>query len=319
LEYDGDSLSALCFNCHEQDGFMAATQHSPVAEGDCIACHRPHASDNEALLIAPLAGGALCFECHDDRKADFEMEYLHAPAEESCTECHDPHSAEAEYMLKEAGGALCASCHREATPEIYETIDNAKVVHSPVSGGQCVKCHRPHSSRYVSLLADSMAELCFSCHTELGGMIKESANRHGPVKTGDCTACHNVHGSQFPRLLARYYPEEFYSSYDKNKYDLCFGCHNPEIARTRSTNSLTDFRDGEFNLHFFHVNNEKGRVCTACHDAHASNQAKHIRYEVPFGAWSYPVSLTKTLTGGRCVVGCHAPKEYDRKQAKIVR
>jgi predicted CXXCH cytochrome family protein len=319
LAYEGETLSALCFNCHEQDGFMAASQHAPVAEGDCIACHRPHSADNRALLIAPVAGGTLCFQCHEDRKEDFEMEYLHAPAEESCVECHDPHSAQAEYMLKEAGGALCAKCHREATPEIYEAIDGAKVEHPPVSEGQCVKCHRPHSSNHAALLADSMAELCFSCHTEVGGIVKESKNRHGPVKTGDCTACHNVHGSQFSRLLARYYPAEFYSDYDQNKYDLCFGCHNPDIARTRSTTSLTDFRDGDYNLHFFHVNNAKGRVCTACHDAHASNQAKHVRYEVPFGAWSYPVSLTKTLTGGRCVVGCHAPKEYDRQQPKIGR
>lgn len=319
LEYEGDSLSALCFNCHEQDGFMQATQHSPVAEGDCIACHRPHSADNESLLIAPVAGGALCFECHDDRKNDFEMEYVHAPVEESCTECHDPHSAKAEYMLKAEGGDLCATCHRDATPEIYEAIDNAKTKHAPVDEGHCVKCHRPHSSQYPSLLAGATESLCLSCHTDLAEVIAESKNRHGPVKTGDCTACHNVHGSQYDRLLARYYPVDFYSAYDNNKYDLCFGCHNRDIARTKKTTTLTGFRDGDYNLHFFHVNNEKGRVCTACHDAHASNQAKHIRYEVPFGAWSYPVSLTKTVTGGRCVVGCHAPKEYDRKLPKIIR
>lgn len=319
LEYDGDTLSGLCFNCHEQDGFMADTKHSPVEEGDCIACHNPHSSDNGSLLIAPLEGGELCFECHDDLKEDFEMEYIHAPVEESCTGCHDPHSGQAQFMLKESGGALCASCHKEYTPEIYEAIDNAKTEHPPVSDGECVRCHRPHSSNQPALLVDAMEGLCFSCHDELGEIIAESTNRHGPVKTGDCTACHNVHGSQFSRLLVRYYPVEFYSSYDKNKYGLCFGCHNRDIARMARTASLTDFRDGDYNLHYFHVNNEKGRVCTACHDAHASSQAKHVRYEVPFGAWSYPVNLTKTVTGGRCVVGCHAPKEYDRKQPKIER
>jgi predicted CXXCH cytochrome family protein len=80
---------------------------------------------------------------------------------------------------------------------------------------------------------------------------------------------------------------------------------------------LTSFRDGSYNLHFFHVNNEKGRTCTACHDPHASDQAKHIRYEVPFGAWSYPINFTKTPTGGRCVVGCHAPKKFDRQNPQL--
>jgi predicted CXXCH cytochrome family protein len=319
LVYAGESVSALCFSCHDQEMFMAATQHSPVAEGDCLACHRPHSSENAALLLVPAAGGALCFECHEDLKEDLAMEYVHAPAEESCTECHDPHSAQAAYMLKEAGGALCAGCHREATPEVYEAIDNATAEHPPVSEGRCVACHRPHSSNYASLLADSTEKVCLSCHTDLGEGINASKNRHGPVKTGDCTACHNVHGSKYDRLLARYYPVDFYSAYDENKYDLCFGCHNRDIARTKRTETLTGFRDGSYNLHFFHVNNSKGRTCTACHDAHASNQAKHIRDEVPFGAWSYPINLTKTATGGSCVVGCHAPKKYDRQNPQILK
>jgi predicted CXXCH cytochrome family protein len=319
LNYGGESLSGLCFACHEEGMFAKSNQHAPVAEGDCVACHRPHSSENQALLIAPVAGGALCFECHEDRKEDFEMEYVHAPVEESCTECHDPHSAGAEYMLKESGGALCATCHADATPEIYEAINTAKVEHPPVSKGECVRCHRPHSSRYPSLLGDAMEQLCVACHTELGEIIAGSSNRHGPVKTGDCTACHNVHGSLYTKLLARFYPTEFYSGYDDHKYDLCFGCHNPDIARSKRTVTLTGFRDGDYNLHYFHVNNEKGRVCTACHDAHASSQAKHIRYEVPFGAWSYPVNLTKTATGGTCVVGCHAPKSYDRQQPLLAR
>jgi predicted CXXCH cytochrome family protein len=68
-----------------------------------------------------------------------------------------------------------------------------------------------------------------------------------------------------------------------------------------------------------HVNKDKGRTCTACHDPHASNQAKHVRYEVPFGAWSYPINLTTTATGGSCVVGCHAPKKYDRQNPLMAR
>jgi predicted CXXCH cytochrome family protein len=216
-------------------------------------------------------------------------------------------------MLKEEGGKLCAMCHRDYSPKIYEAIDTAEVKHPPVDSGACVDCHRPHSSQYASLLKNSMEKLCFSCHDELGETVGASQYRHGPVQTGDCTACHNVHGSKFTKLLARLYPLTFYIAYAPENYDLCFGCHNKEIAKNRTTESLTNFRDGDYNLHYFHVNNEKGRTCTACHDPHASNQPKHIRYEVPFGDWwSYPINITKTETGATCVVGCHAPKGYDR-------
>ena len=54
-------------------------------------------------------------------------------------------------------------------------------------------------------------------------------------------------------------------------------------------------------------------ACKACHEVHAGSQLKHIRNEVPFGdMWSYPISFTKTDTGGGCVVGCHKPLDYDR-------
>jgi predicted CXXCH cytochrome family protein len=317
LIHDGDSLASLCFGCHDQDAFMRDSRHSPVEEGDCMACHRPHSSENKALLTAPLDGGALCFECHDYLKEDFEMEYIHAPVEEGCTECHDPHGGAGVPLLREPGGELCAMCHRDYTPEIYEAIDTAKTEHPPVAQGECVICHRPHSSNNASLLADKMTSLCVSCHDALGAVLAANENLHGPVEDGDCAACHNVHGSLFDKLLARFYPVEFYSAYDQNKYDLCFECHNPDIARTRRTETLTGFRDGGYNLHYFHVNNEKGRTCTACHDPHASSQAKHIRDEVPFGAWSYPINLTRTPTGGRCVVGCHAPKKYDRQNPQM--
>ena len=69
-------------------------------------------------------------------------------------------------------------------------------------------------------------------------------------------------------------------------------------------------------MHYLHVNKEvKGRSCKACHEPHASSQMKHIRESVPFGSvnWELPVTYTKTDDGGSCVVGCHAPKEYNRR------
>ncbi|MFN2366616.1 MAG: cytochrome c3 family protein, partial [Desulfurivibrionaceae bacterium] len=146
LIYDGDSLASLCFGCHDEEMTMGESRHPPVEEGDCLACHLPHSSDNRALLTATMEGGALCFECHDYLKEDFEKEYLHAPVEDSCTECHDPHSGAARPLLREPVAELCAGCHRDYTPEVYEAIDTAKTEHPPVALGECVVCHRPHSS-----------------------------------------------------------------------------------------------------------------------------------------------------------------------------
>ena len=96
---------------------------------------------------------------------------------------------------------------------------------------------------------------------------------------------------------------------------MCFGCHNKEVATKEFTETLTDFRNGKLNLHFLHVNREKGRSCKACHEVHAGSQEKHIAKDVPYGKsnWMLPINYTKTETGGSCVVGCHKVKPYDRK------
>lgn len=310
---DGKSVSTLCFNCHDVTIFDKKFQHGPVGAGDCIACHNPHAADVEKLLIAPKADGKLCFQCHADRRDSFNLKEVHKPVKEDCGLCHDPHSSDHKMQLHKEPSNLCKSCHEKKNPEIFKAAADSEFKHVPVNEGRCPECHRPHSSNYKPLLVNTMEKLCFQCHVDLGDEVEESKFRHGPVKTGDCTACHTkIHGSSFVKLLGRSFPMNFYDSYNATKYDLCFGCHNKDIAKKKTTDELTNFRDGQYNLHFLHVNRKKGRTCTACHGAHASSQAKHIREEVPFGGWAYPIQFTKTKNGGTCIVGCHAPKTYDR-------
>ncbi|MBU2620384.1 MAG: hypothetical protein KKE83_11945 [Proteobacteria bacterium] len=317
LRGNGSSVSSLCFNCHAAAVFTKSHRHGPVGAGDCIACHRPHAGKHKNLLIASPEKAELCFQCHQERKNEFSMKNVHKPVNENCNKCHDPHSSDSRFQLHKKSSALCAECHEKLSPAVYSDIKTATFKHAPVDQGKCTECHRAHSSNEKALLKDNTTKMCFSCHDELGDTVIGSKSKHGPVQTGDCMACHKVHGSKFSRMLVRYYPEEFYKEYSPENYDLCFGCHNKEIAKNKFTSTLTNFRDGEYNLHFYHVNMKKGRNCVACHDAHASSQAKHIRKEVPFGSWSYPITMTKTETGGTCVVGCHAPKTYDRKNPKI--
>src|SRR3712207_4444732 len=86
------------------------------------------------------------------------------------------------------------------------------------------------------------------------------------------------------------------------------------MAKVERTATATGFRDGDRNLHFLHVNRaEKGRTCRACHDAHSSSVANHMRESVPFGDWALPVGFQPTADGGSCTPGCHLPVSYSRK------
>ena len=308
----GKSLQDLCFICHENSIVKHKYLHGPVAVGDCVACHRPHASHNEFLLIAPPDKGAVCFECHRERLEEFKRKHVHKPVGEDCGKCHDPHGTDYKAQLISPQPKLCKDCHAKIHPEVFKDIATAKYDHKPVKEGHCTACHTPHSSNFRAQLKKSLPGLCFSCHVDLGDYVKECKFYHGPVQEGDCDACHKPHGSLFTKLLNKYFPPEFYTPYDEHKYDLCFECHNKDIARDQRTTTLTNFRNGDYNLHYLHVHRQKGRSCKACHDPHASVQPKHIRLEVPFGAWSYPIHFKTTKTGGSCVVGCHKPQKYDR-------
>lgn len=294
----------LCLQCHDASHFNKEFVHGPVAGGDCNVCHNPHASDNVKQLVE--APEKLCYTCHVEKADIPSFRHQHESVEENCTNCHNPHSNTNKMLLANDVPQLCFDCHGDLTDHAVE--------HPPAAAGQCDKCHQTHGSDNPKLFIMPAEDLCLSCHEEHKQYIDSQANKHGPIKDGDCNACHSAHGSENYRILKKNFPEEFYMPYDTENFAMCFECHNRSIALDSATKTLTDFRDGDRNLHFLHVNKEKGRSCKACHDPHATNQAKHIRTSVPFGSmdWELPVTYTKFEDGGKCVVGCHAPKEYHR-------
>jgi predicted CXXCH cytochrome family protein len=303
------STSSLCFNCHENVMTTQEFVHKPVADGDCIVCHNPHASSNDFLLESNRL--TLCFSCHEDRKVDFERKFVHEPAKESCEYCHNPHASQFANHLKEGGNDLCAECH----DEFVEEFNKSESKHTAIIEKGCIGCHSPHSSDNDKGLRVDKKDLCFTCHESMKRKIAESQYLHGPVEEGDCNACHDPHATNFAKHLVKDFPEKFYFPYKISNYAMCFLCHNKEIATEEFTDTLTDFRNGKLNLHFLHVNREKGRSCKACHEVHAGNQEKHIAFEVPYGKskWMLPIKYTKTPTGGTCNVGCHKEKPYDRE------
>lgn len=312
FQLKGSSQQDLCFNCHDSKLIKQSNLHTPLKGGDCIVCHNAHSSPNKKLL--PMPSEKLCFSCHADVEKGLKKKYVHKPVKENCQECHDPHASSQKAQLRKVQNEMCIDCHKSIHPKTTQSITQAKFPHQPVQKGECSSCHGVHFTDFEKLLKAPLKEICFTCHKDLGEKVKTSKFFHGPVVQNDCAACHETHGSPYPRILRNYFPVEFYIPYRTENYAICFDCHNKDLALNAKTLELTDFRNGDRNLHFIHVNKEKkGRSCKACHEAHSGNQSKHIRQEVPYGKmWSYPIQFTKTPTGGTCVVGCHKPFSYDR-------
>jgi len=319
-----EPVQVLCFRCHDRKLITGAYVHGPAAAGACAICHSAHESDEPHLLVTKV--NETCFNCHMDKAEDMQKAFLHKPAAESCANCHSPHASDFPFQLKaKKERDLCELCHDDKV----KLAATAKNKHGALKGErQCLGCHNPHGSDFPRLLNAKPMDLCFGCHNkplkreedgteimDIKTKIESSKILHGPIKQADCSSCHNTHGSDNFRMLRKYFPPKFYAPYDPKNYGLCFNCHANTLVETRVTDTLTGFRNGKQNLHYVHVHKQvKGRTCRACHDAHGTNNPRHIRDGVPFGGWQLPINYTKTETGGRCAPGCHQEFGYDRER-----
>ncbi len=317
----GGEGAGMCNSCHDSVTKGMTHQHGPVAVGECLVCHTPHQSENKGLLVDSRR--ELCLGCHIDVEQSMKTAIaVHQPVGEDCAGCHDPHGGTAQFFLPAEGSELCLQCHGD----FIQQTKTAAYPHAPMTEGKgCRNCHAPHASNKTGLLSTDTSDLCLSCHNQIipreegdidnvAEQITEAQFLHGPVRDKNCAACHQAHGSDHASILKKEFPRDFYASYKEGAYDLCFECHDRTIALAEMS-EVTGFRNGNRNLHFVHVNREKGRTCRACHAEHASNQPNHVRSEVPFGRWMMKVDFKKTDTGGTCETGCHVPYSYDRVSA----
>jgi predicted CXXCH cytochrome family protein len=315
------TVARLCERCHET-GKGVLFLHGPAAVGECTICHDSHSAERDNLLLDEPTN--LCFGCHTTTREELgQFEFVHEPARNDCVGCHDPHGADNMQMVKAGAPELCYSCHAD----IKHTAETSAHKHSAVTSKDgCLHCHTPHASTVQFILKDAPMALCESCHdkpvsTQDGRpiasfteQVRDKKSLHGPVAQKDCSGCHATHGSEYFRLLVKDYPPMFYAPFSIDNYALCFSCHPQSLVLTRQTADLTDFRNGDLNLHYVHVNKERrGRTCRSCHATHASDLPKHVRQSVPYGVWELPINYHKTETGGGCQPGCHAPLPYDRQ------
>jgi predicted CXXCH cytochrome family protein len=131
--------------------------------------------------------------------------------------------------------------------------------HAPVSAGECTKCHSPHRSKIVKLLALESPDICFTCHKEIKTKI-EKEKAHQPARR-DCLRCHKPHISQEPSLLAQ------------PQHTVCGECH--------------DLKGSSFST--AHIGIDPAVMnCMNCHSPHASKDPKLFKDNMhpPFAARS---------------------------------
>ncbi len=307
------------------DGCHAAVinrkvMHDPVAQGKCLDCHAYE--DVSRHRFKPLASPD-CTTCHKQMVPKLgETWSTHPPARDNCMVCHDPHGSNLNNQLRLAVPDLCISCHRN----VKDLVAGSPVVHGAMKQDQaCSNCHDPHLSKLQKLEKKAQPQQCLDCHdrplqtpdgrtlTDMATLLKDNPEHHGPIRLGACTACHEPHASKELKLLAAAYPPDFYAKFDADLYRLCFACHTPDLVLKPEASAPTGFSDGKRNLHWLHVNQEKGRTCRACHEVHASRQPFHIRDSVPFGpgGWSIKIKFTQTPSGGTCRTDCHLERSYN--------
>jgi predicted CXXCH cytochrome family protein len=185
-----DSTGALCARCHQAQTALAGGPHDyrqaiaawPDAarqrKDECLACHRPHGSQETGLFqFAGATGGADagCRVCHASHRWDVVggSAALHPretppdmphgdlplvaggdgePASIGCKTCHDPHAdfAANPSMLRLGGDAplnsLCATCHVETRTLALTGHGSIGLSSAGLDARTCGPCHVVHGS-----------------------------------------------------------------------------------------------------------------------------------------------------------------------------
>ena len=124
-----DGSLDLCLSCHSgMENLVSEKNRLPYVHGiifgkGCVACHSPHASDQQYMLRKPV--NQLCLGCHPVLPGGLQGHPvaghpLSGPTEHrrpghklTCVGCHDPHGSNYQYLLVETklGARLCRECH----------------------------------------------------------------------------------------------------------------------------------------------------------------------------------------------------------------
>ena len=207
--------AAMCLACHSDIGDAARAAKVPHAamDGDCTACHVPHASRQPRLVKLP-AGGA-CVECHADQ-APGKGEIAHgAVMRWGCQACHEPHGGANPKLLRANEAELCLSCHDAKKLEPEE--GKSEVV---LMGRIRVPASEASGIRGLVLSADGRHDHPVKGHRVLGvttpDEIKASRTKATFRDEFRCSTCHDPHKGRAQGL---------FSGGKENETEVCLACH----------------------------------------------------------------------------------------------
>jgi DmsE family decaheme c-type cytochrome len=193
-------VDKTCLGCHA--GAHPDFERSPHAKADvsCLGCHDIHKSEGAEHLLK-ASQPTLCFQCHTDEKAQFDMPFHHKVNEGlvKCSDCHDVHGTFEKSNLRSRNDSnlICTKCHAEMRgPFVYE--------HTPVKGEGCMGCHTPHGSQNARMLnMPNINTLCNQCHSPVAAGTVHGMNA-GSSELTPCTDCHTfIHGSNMNAAFIR--------------------------------------------------------------------------------------------------------------------
>lgn len=198
------AVMSACLSCH-----ASGTQHMQAVESlhgkngvACTSCHSIHRPATPNFLLAK-AQPVLCYTCHVQQRAQFEMPFHHRVNEGlvQCTDCHNPHGTAQPHQLRTASSqdVVCFTCHTDKRgPFVFE--------HEAVKLVGCTGCHSPHGSPNPHLLKVSNVNiLCLQCHTTSFANAPGAPSFHNQAAQYQaCTMCHTqIHGSNFSATFFR--------------------------------------------------------------------------------------------------------------------
>ena len=296
------TVAALCFQCHvdKDPSQVHGRIHAPAVR-DCLACHDPHTSPNENLLLKPTSGTTakenLCLSCHNIGVDVPKGGSRHLALDMGCETCHvthkvgDPGKVEFADHLTKSIPELCLGCHDAKDPELIKAHDGQpfaatnciqchdphqssapdlaqKFLHPPYAAKSCDMCHQPAKDGKVMLTAQDVNSLCITCHGDQAKEIQTSKVQH-PGALGDCTQCHNPHAGTSPGFL------------QPGPVAACLACHT-DIAEQgnkafvhqpafQQSCAICHTPHGGQNEHLLRVSNVNS-LCLECHGPNAKRQ-----------------------------------------------
>jgi DmsE family decaheme c-type cytochrome len=198
-DHSAKEINARCLECH-----AGGTQHMNAINSEhtkndvsCIACHSPHhAKESEFLLVKSQP--ELCYGCHLQQKAQFDMPFHHRVNEGliQCSDCHNVHGTVKPKQVRTSStqDAVCFTCHTDKQgPFVFE--------HQPVKIDGCQSCHLVHGGPNPHMLKLSNVNLlCLQCHTasSFSGAPGAPSFHNQASFFQSCVLCHSqIHGSNF--------------------------------------------------------------------------------------------------------------------------